>query len=98
MCRNSVIEVIAYLEINDHFITKKYVCILASKWSVVGGRICIIFYRAQETFWSLNRDSSLLGDEVIGKIAFFTFLGHKPELRGHRLTNDLDFACIGFVS
>ena len=51
-------------------------CILASKLSVVGGRLRIIFYRPQETFWSLNRDSSLLRNEVIGKIAFFTFLGY----------------------
>ena len=49
-------------------------CILASKWSAVGGRLRIIFYRPQETFWSLNRDSSLIRNEVIGKIAFFHFL------------------------
>ena len=48
-------------------------CILASKWLVVGGRLRIIFYRPQETFWSLNRDSSLLRNEVIGKIVFSLF-------------------------
>ena len=36
----------------------------------------IVFLRPQGTFWSLNRDSSLLRYEVIGEIAFWPFLSH----------------------
>ena len=45
-------------------------CILASKWSVVGGRLRIILYRPQEMFWSLNRDSSLLRMKLSAKSHF----------------------------
>ena len=72
-------------------------CILASKWSVVGGRLRLTFYRPQETFRSLNRDSSLLRIEVIGKISFFHFFGvikgSNPALKKPSNTGlDLSFA------
>ena len=60
--------------------------ILAPKNGSYGAeRHRIVFLRPLETFWSLNRGSTLLRYEVIGQLAFWPFLGHWPDLRGHRL-------------
>ena len=50
----------------------------------------------QRTFWSLIRGSSLLRYKVIDDIAFSPFSGHLPDLRGHRLTQDLELWCRRF--
>ena len=63
------------------------------KWFVGAERRCIVFRRPYGMFWSLNRGSSLLRYEVIDEFAFLPCLGHWPDLRGHRLTQDLKLGC-----
>ena len=40
-----------------------------------------------------NRGYSFLSYEVSGELAFWSFFGHWPDLRGHRLTQDLKLGC-----
>ena len=50
-----------------------------------------VFYWSLGTFRSLNRGSVLVRSHFIGKNAIWSILDIWPDLRGHRLTQDLNF-------
>ena len=97
MCRNEVTEVtVGILRDNWSFLAKKWIYeFWPPKWSVGGGVKYSALYSTDHmtcfSLWIAMSDPSLLREQVIGEIAFWTLVGLWPVLRGHRLTKDLGF-------